>query len=236
MFRRTLARASALALALVVGCAGTAAAAWVNPGSGAGTGAATALVAPAAGGITAASNASLSLSWTAPTTGAPVSGYVVLRGGVTVTAGGCAQFSTRTSTSLTCTDDTGLTPNTTYTYTVRSAAGPIWLSAEGPPFTGTTTPFALTTATSNGNSGKYKFSGIGSIGTATITVAVCTGAQAVCTSSSPTYVETVTFAPTAAGPWGPTVATAKNPGYATGTHTATATQGTSTSTLEFTAP
>jgi chitodextrinase len=83
------------------------------------------------GGLAVASHAvtSIGLSWTASTDNVGVTGYKVYRNGT--------QVATTTGTTYT---NTGLTPNTTYTYTVAAydAAGNV--SAQSPGVTGTTDP------------------------------------------------------------------------------------------------
>jgi hypothetical protein len=106
---------SAVAGSLVLLSAGQAYASWTGSGSGSGAAAVTALAVPTSAGTGTATTSSVVLSWSAPSGGAPVASYQVLRGGSLVTSGGCAAPVTAT----TCTD-TGLNPSTAYSWTVRA--------------------------------------------------------------------------------------------------------------------
>ena len=89
---------------------------------------------PTGGSATNPTTTSLLISWTAPSTGAPPSGYTLTRNGAAVPSGsGC--YGTISSTSCT---DSGLAENTTYTYTVSDIVGSNWVSSAGSSFQGTT--------------------------------------------------------------------------------------------------
>ncbi|MGD0084847.1 MAG: fibronectin type III domain-containing protein [Acidimicrobiales bacterium] len=89
---------------------------------------------PTGGSATNPTSTSLLISWSAPSTGAPPSGYTLTRNGSAVPSGsGC--FGTVTTTSCT---DSGLTANSTYTYTVSAVSGSNWTSSASSSFQGTT--------------------------------------------------------------------------------------------------
>ena len=94
---------------------------------------ATTINAPTNGATSSPTATSLVISWTAPSAGAPPSGYTVTRNGAAVPSGsGC--FGTIAATSCT---DTGLTTNSTYTYTVTAVLGSYWTSPASSSFQGT---------------------------------------------------------------------------------------------------
>ncbi len=89
---------------------------------------------PTGGSATSPTSTSLLISWTAPSSGAPPSGYTVTRNGSPVPSGsGC--YGTINSTSCT---DSGLAASTTYTYTVTAVSGSNWTSTASSSFQGTT--------------------------------------------------------------------------------------------------
>ena len=89
---------------------------------------------PTGGSATNPTTTSLLISWTAPSTGAPPSGYTLTRNGAAVPSGsGC--YGTISSTSCT---DSGLAASTTYTYTVSAVTGSNWISSASSSFQGTT--------------------------------------------------------------------------------------------------
>ena len=89
---------------------------------------------PTGGSATNPTTTSLLISWTAPSTGAPPSGYTLTRNGAAVPSGsGC--YGTIGSTSCT---DSGLAEKTTYTYTVSAILGSNWISSASSSFQGTT--------------------------------------------------------------------------------------------------
>jgi hypothetical protein len=105
----------AVALALVVAMAGAAAAFWSSSGSGNGFAKAGAVGLPSNPTAFATSASSINIFWGAPNSGATVTEYRVYRdGGATPVCQG--------TTATTC-DDTGLSPSTTYSYTVESRSG-----------------------------------------------------------------------------------------------------------------
>jgi hypothetical protein len=98
---------------------------------------------PTGGTATSPTASSLVVSWTAPSSGAHVTGYKVTRNGSAVPSGsGC--YGTNASTSCT---DTGLATGTLYTYTVSAISGNNWQSTASASFQGTTTS-TVTLATS----------------------------------------------------------------------------------------
>lgn len=218
--------------ALLLALAGPAAAAWLRPGTGAGRAAATTLGPPGAASTSVPTSSSLSLTWAAPRTGPAPSGYLVLRDGVQVASGGCADAVTRGSTAVTCTDD-GLAAATTYSYVVTPVLGASWVGPATAAFTGTTASFQITGAMPVGGSKKYRFQGRGSSGTNSITIEVCAATVPTCTSTTTGWVETVTVAPAGVGAWqSPPTGTKLdlNPGP----YTFTATQLPNSSTLQLT--
>src|ERR1039457_2494283 len=85
---------------------------------------------PAGGSATSPTSTTLLTSWTAPSIGAPPSGYMVTRNGSPVPSGsGC--YGTISSTSCT---DTGLAASTTYTYAVTAVTGSNWTSSASSSF------------------------------------------------------------------------------------------------------
>jgi hypothetical protein len=120
-------------------------AAWVATGSGKGASTANVLNAPGAGSITAKTATSLTLTWSAPSTGVTPVGYFIYRNGTLVSgASGCDATTRSASTAVTCTD-TGLTASTAYSYQVQALAGTKWVSAKNTAFGDTTTAAGDTT-------------------------------------------------------------------------------------------
>ncbi len=124
--RRILVPVVAVCLALAV--AAPAAAAWIVTAATGDGAAAGSTVNPPTTPVTAVTGSSVTLSWTAPSTGAIPSGYSVQR-----TSPLPAPVCTATA-ATTCTD-TGLSPTTTYTYEITSLVG-VWVST---PLTATAT-------------------------------------------------------------------------------------------------
>lgn len=227
-----LVKLPAAVVVLVLVLTGTAAASWQSAGSGSGSGRATALGQPGTGSAGAPTSSSLTLAWSAPGAGPAPTGYLVTRDGNPVTSGGCATTTTRTSTAVTCTDS-GLAAATTYSYVVRAVLGTDWVGGASAAFAGTTASFSITSATPVGGSKKYRFGGSGSSGTTTITIEVCTGTLSTCTATSPTWVETVSFAPAGVGAWS-SPPTGTKLELSPGPYTATASQVPNSGTLHFT--
>ena len=84
---------------------------------------------PTGGSATSPTSTTLLISWTAPSSGAPPSGYTVTRNGSPVPSGSVCYTS--------CTDS-GLTANSTYIYTVTAVTGSNWTSSASSSFQGTT--------------------------------------------------------------------------------------------------
>ena len=89
---------------------------------------------PTGGSATSPTSTTLLISWTAPSSGAPPSGYTVTRNGSPVPSGSVC-YGTISSTSCT---DSGLTANSTYIYTVTAVTGSNWTSSASSSFQGTT--------------------------------------------------------------------------------------------------
>lgn len=219
MLRRTSAAVLALPLALVLG--GVASAAWTSPGSGAGRGAARSLVAPTspAAATVAPTSSAIDIAFTLAAN-PPGTTYTVTRNKTKAGALG-ATVACSGLTASPC-HDTGLTPSTTYTYTVSAVLGTWAAAAATTPSATTTAAFAITSHAQSGN--KVTFSGTGSSGSTTISVVVCSVNAFPCASP----VATVTRTAPSAGTWGPT---AQTPSLSNGTtYYAQATQGSSVST------
>lgn len=116
---------------------------------------------PSSLSATAVSASQINLTWTASTDNVGVAGYRIFRGGVQVGTSGSTSFS-----------DTGLSPNTTYAYTVSAydAAGNISASASA-----SATTFAAPPVLSNGSP-----SGTLPAGTTTATLSLNTNEAATC--------------------------------------------------------
>lgn len=106
--------------------------------------------APTGGAAASPSSSSLVISWVKPSSGASPTGYQVTRNGAAVPSGsGC--FGTIAATSCT---DSGLSPSTLYTYSVKALVGTNWTSVASSSFSGTTNAtFVVTSIASTNASG-----------------------------------------------------------------------------------
>ena len=194
--------------AAAVSVSGTALASWPVSGIASGSATATTLQPPTAGTHTTTPS-TVTLNWNAAAGTPAPTGYTVLRTAPTV----C------TNVSATTCADSGLTPSTLYTYTVRSLRG-AWSSVVLTTQATTTTAFAITSNTLSGN--KVTLSGTGSSGSTTITVVVCKINSFPCPAGSNTEA-TLSVATPSAGAWGPTTLSGTITNNVT--HYAQATQG-----------
>jgi hypothetical protein len=218
--------APTLIVAVVLLAAQSAFAGWAPAGGGSGRSGASALGVPT--GVTAAAlgSTSVQVTWTAPAGVAPT-GYVVHRTAPTPAV-------VCTTAALVCTD-TGLSPSTTYSYTVTAtrsawssaASSPASATTSGPPSFVVTSPGAHTagtafnatlTATTNGVTTDTSYTGVKTI--------TFSGPGSSPGGTAPLYPATVTFT---AG-----VGTASIRLYAAGSTTLSATDGTRSGSVTFT--
>lgn len=196
--------------AVVLALCGTASAqaAWSLSGSGSGGGAAASLTAPGAptAAAVAPTDSAVDVSF-ATGSQPPGTTYTVVRD---VTANGDPGPAVACSglTASPC-HDTGLAGGTTFTYTVTAVLGSWSAAAPSTATTATSGPLTITKGGTAGNSNRAKFSGTGAAAGVTIQVHVCRATGNPCTPSSSSYVESVSFTPTATGTWGPTGTTGK---------------------------
>ncbi len=175
-------------------------AAWLAPGSG--TGRASALTVTIANNrvATATGATSVHITWTAPSAPSVAPTQYVVRRKTPTTATVC----TVTGAIFAC-DDTGLSPTTTYTYTIEARVGSGWTSTESPTFSATTTAqptFVVTPAAGTRTAGAAFNVTIRATTNGTTTDTAYTGAHAIAFSgpgngpdgNPPTYPATVTFA------------------------------------------
>jgi hypothetical protein len=118
-------RVLVLAVAVFLASGATAAGAAWTPGSSAtGTSAGTTLDLPTSAAASATSSTAIHITWAAPSSGPAPAQYVVRR-----TAPTTAMVCTVSAATVAC-DDTGLSPSTSYSYTVEARLGTNWTSAQ----------------------------------------------------------------------------------------------------------
>ncbi len=157
--------------------------------SATGTSAGLTLGLPTSPAATATSSTTIHVTWTAPSSGPAPAQYVVRR-----TAPTTATVCTVSAPTVAC-DDTGLSPSTTYSYTVQSRIGTNWVS-------GQTT--AVSATTSNPPTLNVSLSGTKTAGTA-FNVTLTATTNGTTTDTSYTGSKTITFsgpsdAPSGAAP------------------------------------
>ena len=140
----------------VLGTAAAAMAAWTGGGSGTGAAKSRTLGLPTSAAVAATGSSSIRITWAAPSgTSAPPGSYVVRRTAPSA-ATVCASV---TAPTLQC-DDTGLSPSTSYAYTVEARLGSFWSSGQTTPVSAATNAAAtfkataLTLANGAGTSGR----------------------------------------------------------------------------------
>ncbi len=194
--RRTA--ALAIFVALVVFGATAAFAGWSPSGSGSGYSSARSQGLPTSTAAAGTGPTSISITWAAPTGGSVSPTQYVVRRTAPTTATVC----TVGDAVFSC-NDTGLTTNTTYTYTVEARIGSNWSSGQTAGFTGTTanatfivapgaaaktagTAFTTTiTATTNGVTTDTSYAGVKTI--------TFSGPASSPSGQAPTYPASVTF-------------------------------------------
>lgn len=189
-------RVVGLTVATIVGVsASQALAAWTSTGSGNGASAAGTLEKPGAGSVNGETSSSLTVHWSAPSAGVAPSGYRVYRDGNLITAGSCDNEATEVATAVSCTDDNGLSADTTYTYTVKAVRGSApWVGPANDGFTGKTLVQPLTVQTltlankTGGNAGR-----IDAGDTIAVDFSRAIRPKSVCSSLSDTSSSTQTF-------------------------------------------
>ena len=163
-------------------------AAW-TPGAGAtGTSAGLTLGLPTSPAATATSSTTIHVTWTAPSSGPAPAQYVVRR-----TAPTTATVCTVSAPTVAC-DDTGLSPSTTYSYTVQSRIGTNWVSGQ---------TAAVSATTSNPPTLNVSLSGTKTAGTA-FNVTLTATTNGTTTDTSYTGSKTITFSGPSDAPSGAT--------------------------------
>lgn len=164
-----------LLLTLLMAVSGTAWAAWTTSGGGTGSATTGTLSAPTAVTATAPSGASsVSVSWSAPSTGVAPTGYRVDRTDTTsgTTSSACGSSSTALLTGTSCTDAS--VPDGTYRYTVVAIRFG-WTATSGPSSSVTVRATVPTPPTATALSSSSNPSVVGQPVTLTATVTASTG-------------------------------------------------------------